>query len=240
MDFEHSLHAAINKLRGALGDSAEHSRYVETVPGHGYRFIGLLRTSALVSASQTPDLQETKVPSAQLVVARRTRSQWLTGSLLAAAVLIVFIIVWITLHASRNHPKLRVQQLTTNVAENSIWHSALSADGKYAAYGDLAGIQVRLISTGESHLLSRPASLSGGDAWFPAAWSPDGTRLFATSITASESSAWIVPLLGGNAILLRKNARVQSVSSDGSLVAFCGKQRNECRRERGEHSPGKE
>src|SRR5579864_5449290 len=39
VDFEHSLNSAIKKLRAALGDSPENSRYVETVPRLGYRFI---------------------------------------------------------------------------------------------------------------------------------------------------------------------------------------------------------
>ena len=38
-DFEHGLNAAVNKLRQALGDSAEQPRFIETVPGKGYRFI---------------------------------------------------------------------------------------------------------------------------------------------------------------------------------------------------------
>jgi DNA-binding winged helix-turn-helix (wHTH) protein len=38
-DFENGLNKAIHKLRGALGDSAEHPRFVETLPRHGYRFI---------------------------------------------------------------------------------------------------------------------------------------------------------------------------------------------------------
>src|SRR5947209_3308317 len=37
VDFEHGLNAAINKLRRALSDSAENPRYIETVPGRGYR-----------------------------------------------------------------------------------------------------------------------------------------------------------------------------------------------------------
>ena len=42
VDFEHGVNAAINKLRRALDDSAEHPRYIETAPGRGYRFIGTL------------------------------------------------------------------------------------------------------------------------------------------------------------------------------------------------------
>src|SRR5712692_5618949 len=39
VDFEHSLNSTIKKLRSALGDSAENSRYIETIPRVGYRFI---------------------------------------------------------------------------------------------------------------------------------------------------------------------------------------------------------
>jgi Tol biopolymer transport system component/DNA-binding winged helix-turn-helix (wHTH) protein len=38
-DFEQGLNSAVNKLRQALGDSADQPRYVETVPGSGYRFL---------------------------------------------------------------------------------------------------------------------------------------------------------------------------------------------------------
>jgi TolB-like protein/DNA-binding winged helix-turn-helix (wHTH) protein/Tfp pilus assembly protein PilF len=39
VDFEHGLNAAIRRLRGALGDSADTPRFIETVPRRGYRFI---------------------------------------------------------------------------------------------------------------------------------------------------------------------------------------------------------
>ena len=39
VDFEQGLNTAVNKLRQTLGDSADAPRYVETLPGIGYRFI---------------------------------------------------------------------------------------------------------------------------------------------------------------------------------------------------------
>jgi len=59
VDFDNSLNTAINKLREALGDSADSPRFIETLPRHGYRFIGQVtgvdgttrRTAADVSAA---------------------------------------------------------------------------------------------------------------------------------------------------------------------------------------------
>ena len=39
VDFDNGLNAAINKLREALGDSAENPRFIETLPRRGYRFL---------------------------------------------------------------------------------------------------------------------------------------------------------------------------------------------------------
>lgn len=39
VDFDHSLNTAIMRLRGALGDSPENPRFIETLPRRGYRFI---------------------------------------------------------------------------------------------------------------------------------------------------------------------------------------------------------
>src|SRR5260370_23607235 len=42
VEFEHSIYAAIKRLRLALEDSAESPRYIETLPRLGYRFIGAM------------------------------------------------------------------------------------------------------------------------------------------------------------------------------------------------------
>jgi Tol biopolymer transport system component/DNA-binding winged helix-turn-helix (wHTH) protein len=39
VDFDHSIGSAVNKVREALGDSAESPRYIETLARKGYRFI---------------------------------------------------------------------------------------------------------------------------------------------------------------------------------------------------------
>jgi TolB-like protein/DNA-binding winged helix-turn-helix (wHTH) protein/tetratricopeptide (TPR) repeat protein len=42
VNFDHSLHNAIARIREVLGDSAETPRYIETLPRRGYRYIGPL------------------------------------------------------------------------------------------------------------------------------------------------------------------------------------------------------
>src|SRR5262245_62774637 len=44
VDFEHSLNAAIKRLRAALGDDADKPMFIETVPRRGYRFVGSVPT----------------------------------------------------------------------------------------------------------------------------------------------------------------------------------------------------
>ena len=39
VEFDHSIHTAIKKLRKVLGDSAENPKYVETVARRGYRLL---------------------------------------------------------------------------------------------------------------------------------------------------------------------------------------------------------
>jgi len=55
VDYDSALNAAVRRLRSALGDEAETPRYIETIPRHGYRFIGtvLPRQSPVAAAVQT-------------------------------------------------------------------------------------------------------------------------------------------------------------------------------------------
>jgi DNA-binding winged helix-turn-helix (wHTH) protein/tetratricopeptide (TPR) repeat protein len=77
VDFDNSLNTAINKLREALGDSADNPRFIETLPRRGYRFIapvtgvnGIAReTAAGVSAAAVSRSRRIVVTVAVVVLA---------------------------------------------------------------------------------------------------------------------------------------------------------------------------
>ncbi|WP_058189218.1 winged helix-turn-helix domain-containing protein [Terracidiphilus gabretensis] len=46
IDFDHALNKSVQKLRDALGDSAESPRFIETIPRVGYRFIAPVKENA--------------------------------------------------------------------------------------------------------------------------------------------------------------------------------------------------
>jgi len=64
VDFDHGLNKTINKIREALGDSAESPRFVETVARRGYRFLAEVKVvdAAPVRSSELATLPE---PSAE-------------------------------------------------------------------------------------------------------------------------------------------------------------------------------
>src|SRR5262249_24557071 len=70
VDVDNSVNAAINRLREALGDSAESPRYVETLPRRGYRFLAPVtavstsdRGSGFANASAEIPKKEEPLPS---------------------------------------------------------------------------------------------------------------------------------------------------------------------------------
>ena len=85
IDFDHGLNKSIQKLRDALGDSADSPRYIETIPRVGYRFIAPIRNG---TGSREPEadieiprpLQPppvTPVPPALAAVAGNPGARWL-------------------------------------------------------------------------------------------------------------------------------------------------------------------
>ncbi len=70
VDYDHSLNAAVNKLRDALNDSAENPRFIQTIPRRGYRFIASVRVEDPVGpspAATLPPLSSPALPAGQVI-----------------------------------------------------------------------------------------------------------------------------------------------------------------------------
>ncbi len=74
VDFDHGLNTAVNRLRTALGDSAENPRFIETLPRKGYRFVGQ------VSVSGRPGMPGVKEKSGKIRLAVLPLNDYSDGS----------------------------------------------------------------------------------------------------------------------------------------------------------------
>ena len=62
VDFEHSLNAAIKRLREVLGDSATAPQFIETLPRRGYRFIAPVTTNGGDPSAEVPEVTQAATP----------------------------------------------------------------------------------------------------------------------------------------------------------------------------------
>lgn len=93
VDFEHGINFSINQIRGALSDSAEKPRYVETLARRGYRFIGTAERSTLpmpASDQQIPALLPEAKPADAKMVRRRRWPVIASLAILAAALVATY------------------------------------------------------------------------------------------------------------------------------------------------------
>lgn len=208
VDFDHSLNAAVRRLRDALDDSAENPRFVETVARRGYRFIAPL--------SGAPVSQLTVLPP-PLTLAMRLRRCWRSG-LVALLLIAAMSVGWHAGTRSRQASPPMLRRLTANAEEDRVTAAALSPDGQHLAFSDRNGLHLREVGSGETHLISLPA---GFDAR-PASWFPDGMHLLATWVAGPRepSSLWEISLLGGQPRKLADEVRWPAVSPDGLHIVF--------------------
>lgn len=199
VDFDHSLGIAVNKLRDALGDSAENPRFVETLAKRGYRFIAPVKVVA-------PSAPEPVSVAATPAVTANKRSSWSLWLIIAlSAVCIVLALVLVFRPAARK--PYHVVQLTYSghVLENDTdveSFSSSASDGSriyfsYMENGNPA-LAVALVANGEISQFRLPSEIG---APLIASLAPDGSKLIVHSHLQAlpEQPLWIVPTLGGDA-----------------------------------------
>ena len=233
IDFEHGLSAAVNKLRRALGDSAENPRYIETVPGRGYRFIARVgqvdgfgaisdtgrsgHQAAVIQlqyGGKEPALRTVPEP---LFRRRSRRLLWVgvTASLMTA----VSFYVWLSNRSKLDFASAELAQLTTT---GMVVGSGLSPDGKYVAYAtgeSKAMLRLRQIATGTDVEIIRSVPVN---CCFRLTFSPDGTYIYYVTLgLAYTSDLMRIPVLGGQPrkIVHDIDSRA-ALSPDGSRIAF--------------------
>jgi TolB-like protein/DNA-binding winged helix-turn-helix (wHTH) protein len=138
VDFDHGLNKAINKVRKALGDSAENPRFVETVGRRGYRFIA----EVVVVEGAHLDISEPAIEDSSARIepdrvdfegkpAAHKRLQWLPGrttSTLAVGLVVLILVGWMLLLRSR--PSIEIRSLAVLPLES------LSSDESQEYFAD--------------------------------------------------------------------------------------------------------
>ena len=229
VNFDVGLNTAIRKIRQALGDDADHPRYIETTAKRGYTFLGSVEEimSAPTAtdenvARSAPDGNHVATQFETVAGKRRPASEKYHGWYFVLAVVAVLGVVAIATErrwrVDRTLPPALERRVTANPAEAPILAAVVSPDGKYLAYADTTGMYLRQIDNGETRPLPLPKDFKAS----PSSWFPDNTHLLVTWRDRSQQKAsiWKVSILGGDPQMLLDDAEDGVVSPNGSLIAF--------------------
>jgi len=139
--FDEGLNSAIRRLRFALGDSAEHPRFIETLPRRGYRFIAKIEPSIEEPPPEiVPETHAIETP-AELPPSPK-RSKAMTGLLIAstltsiALAIVVFTVILPRTRESSTPQSSRIDAKFTHItsAAGVELNPAISPDGDFIVY----------------------------------------------------------------------------------------------------------
>ena len=177
VDFEQSLNKAINKLRDALGDSAAHPIYIETLSRRGYRFLAPVMNSPRVEAA-----------IASAGPRRRLLTISAAGGLALTSLLVTGL--WPTVE-----PRVERVMLLTNDTTHKIGIGRLVSDGNRVMYSGGSYVWSVPVSGGEPARVSLPFLRNPG-ARVLADFSPIRQQILLVSPYTGESGANEVWLAG--------------------------------------------
>ena len=92
VEFEHSVNAAVKRLRTALGDDAEKPTFIETIPRRGYRFIARVENGHLAASAVVGEHIASVSVSPRLEL--RNKRRFVVIGLVAAFLMIAALVTW--------------------------------------------------------------------------------------------------------------------------------------------------
>jgi Tol biopolymer transport system component/DNA-binding winged helix-turn-helix (wHTH) protein len=237
VDFESGLNAAINRVREALGDSAENPRFVETLPRRGYRFIAPLidfrPTSATLPAAESnlSPAQTVTSPDASPVSGARERRpvsrrlKVLLSGISILAVLVVAVALFSRLSRRGGEWDFQAMKLSRVTQSGNAVSVAISPDGHYVVYalrkGEKQSLIVRQVATGSDvQILPPDEVMILGLIFSPDANYIDFVRSEKPDFT--DTHLYRIPALGGTPHLAMQGGIDfgSSYSPDGRQFAF--------------------
>ena len=237
VDFDRGLNAAINRVREALGDSAENPRFVETLPRRGYRFIAPLidfrPTSATLPAAESnlSPAQTVTSPDALPVSGARERrpvSRRLKVLLSGLSILVVLVVAAALLsRLSRRGGEwdFQAMKLSRVTQSGNAVNVAISPDGHYVVYalrkGEKQSLNVRQVAAGSDVQILPPDEVRiWGLTFSPDANYIDFVRSEKPDFT--DTHLYRIPALGGTPHLAMQGGIDfgSSYSPDGRQFAF--------------------
>ncbi len=186
VDFEQGLNTAVNKLRQALGDSADQPRYVETVPGKGYRFIAPLQPSSVKPVIEMAPLPVLRPDTRRLVPKPPERRKPMGAVVAGVALLVAGAGYWLATHRPEPAALAKPARFAVVPPAGFALESAasrqsfeLSPDGTQLAFTamDTSGSFSAFVRDFNS---LQPRLLSGSEGVHTLFWAPDSRSLFLT------------------------------------------------------------
>jgi Tol biopolymer transport system component/DNA-binding winged helix-turn-helix (wHTH) protein len=195
VDFDHSLNTAINKIREALGDSAENPRFVETLARRGYRFIAPVESTGSPQRDPQPRQTTEQGGGTTTVGDFHQRKRWRPWTVLLT--MAVLAIVAVLIYPRLKLPPPAAQRALTRLTFDAglQFGATWSPDGRFIAYSSDRGgkfdIWVQPVSGGDAVQVTK----GPGHNWQPD-WSPDGKQIAFRS-EHGDGGLYVVPALGG-------------------------------------------
>jgi Tol biopolymer transport system component/DNA-binding winged helix-turn-helix (wHTH) protein len=214
VEYDQGLNTAVNRLREALGDSADAPRFIETLPKRGYRFIASIEpqllpdppapASDVAIETKPPDVEDRPGPRTAGeggIPTRRRHNIVLVGGVGLVLAVFVATLLFLATRQTATRPATGWQVVPFTSLPGQEIAPTFSPDGSQIAFGWNGGadagnqfdLYVKSLESERLLRLTHQPALRINPAW-----SPDGSRIAFVRRMENSAGIFIIPALGGS------------------------------------------